>query len=131
MAGTLGAPASAGSPVDIGPVRPRARRLRGQTPATSPGVVSGSNRSSGVHDRAVHSASSVVSLSWDGCLVNSADTGLLRNSFKYASKKDWAQVTKDLKPVYTAASEAGLDRSRSWQWGVTGGFLVREVWDLL
>jgi putative transposase len=36
---------------------------------------------------------------------------LLRNSFKYASKRDWAQIAKDLKPVYTAASEAGaLDR---------------------
>jgi putative transposase len=35
----------------------------------------------------------------------------LRNSFKYASKRDWAQVAKDLKPVYTAASEAeALDR---------------------
>jgi hypothetical protein len=40
------------------------------------------------------------------CIVH-----LLRNSFKYASKKDWAQIAKDLKPVYTAASEAkALDR---------------------
>jgi transposase-like protein len=31
---------------------------------------------------------------------------LLRNSFKYASKKDWAAVARDLKPVYTAASES-------------------------
>ncbi len=31
---------------------------------------------------------------------------LLRNSFRYASKKDWGQIAKDLKPVYTAASEA-------------------------
>jgi hypothetical protein len=36
---------------------------------------------------------------------------LLRNSFRYASKRDWAQLAKDLKPVYTAASEAeALDR---------------------
>ena len=36
---------------------------------------------------------------------------LLRNSFKYALKKDWAQIAKDLEPVYTAASEAeALDR---------------------
>ena len=35
---------------------------------------------------------------------------LLRNSFKYASKKDWAAIAKDLKPVYTAVSEsAALD----------------------
>jgi transposase-like protein len=31
---------------------------------------------------------------------------LLRNSFKYASKKDWAPVARDLKPVCTAASGA-------------------------
>ena len=36
---------------------------------------------------------------------------LLRNSFKYASKKDWAQIAKDLKSVCTAASESeALDR---------------------
>jgi putative transposase len=35
------------------------------------------------------------------CIVH-----LLRNSFKYASKKDWPAVAKDLKPVYTAPSEA-------------------------
>jgi putative transposase len=35
---------------------------------------------------------------------------LLRNSFRYASKKDWAALAKDLKPVYTASSEqAALD----------------------
>jgi putative transposase len=40
------------------------------------------------------------------CIVH-----LLRNSFRYASKRDWAEVAKDLKPVYTAVSEAeGLDR---------------------
>ena len=31
---------------------------------------------------------------------------MLRNSFRYASKKDWAAIATDLKPVYTAASEA-------------------------
>jgi putative transposase len=35
---------------------------------------------------------------------------LLRNSFSYASRKDWAAVARDLKLVYTAASEsAALD----------------------
>jgi len=35
---------------------------------------------------------------------------LLRNSFKYASKKDWVAIARDLKPVYTAPSEpAALD----------------------
>ena len=45
---------------------------------------------------------------------------LLRNSFKYASKKDWAQIAKDLEPVYTAASESeALDHfaefSQKWE----------------
>ncbi len=44
-------------------------------------------------------------------IVQTCIVHLLRNSFKYASKRDWAEVAKDLKPVYTAASEAeALDR---------------------
>jgi transposase-like protein len=36
---------------------------------------------------------------------------LLRNSFRYASRKDWPAIAKDLKPVYTAPTEAAaLDR---------------------
>ena len=43
---------------------------------------------------------------WDKTVVQTCIVHLLRNSFKYASKRDWAEVAKDLKPVYTAASEA-------------------------
>ena len=61
-----------------------------------------------------------VSAVWDKTIVQTCIVHLLRNSFKYASKKDWAQVAKDLKPVYTAASEAeALDRfaefSSKWE----------------
>lgn len=28
------------------------------------------------------------------------------NSFRYASRKDWSAIARDLKPVYTAATEA-------------------------
>ena len=52
-----------------------------------------------------------VSAVWDKTIVQTCIVHLLRNSFKYASKRDWAQIAKDLKPVYTAASEAeALDR---------------------
>jgi putative transposase len=52
-----------------------------------------------------------VSAVWEKTIVQTCIVHLLRNSFKYASKKDWAQIAKDLKPVYTAASEAeALDR---------------------
>src|SRR5713101_5968788 len=52
-----------------------------------------------------------VSAVWEKTIVQTCIVHLLRNSFKYASKKDWAQIAKDLKPVYTAASESeALDR---------------------
>jgi transposase-like protein len=48
---------------------------------------------------------------WEKTIVQTCIVHLLRNSFRYASKRDWAQIAKDLKPVYTAASEAeALDR---------------------
>ncbi|HET6190624.1 MAG TPA: IS256 family transposase [Trebonia sp.] len=43
---------------------------------------------------------------WEKTVVQTCIVHLLRNTFKYASKRDWAQVAKDIKPVYTAASEA-------------------------
>src|SRR6266498_3195112 len=52
-----------------------------------------------------------VSAVWEKTIVQTCIVHLLRNSFKYASKKDWGVIAKDLKPVYTAASEAeALDR---------------------
>jgi len=52
-----------------------------------------------------------VSAVWEKTIVQTCIVHLLRNSFKYASKRDWAQLAKDLKPIYTAASEAeALDR---------------------
>jgi putative transposase len=44
---------------------------------------------------------------WEKTIVQTCIVHLLRNSFKYASKRDWAEVVaRDLKPVYTAVSEA-------------------------
>jgi putative transposase len=52
-----------------------------------------------------------VNAVWEKAIVQTCIVHLLRNSFKYASKRDWAEIAKDLKPVYTAASEAdALDR---------------------
>jgi putative transposase len=48
---------------------------------------------------------------WPQTIVQTCIVHLLRNSFKYASRKDWAAIARDLKPVYTAATEAeALDR---------------------
>ena len=43
---------------------------------------------------------------WPQAITQTCIVHLLRNSFKYASKRDWAAIARDLKPVYTAASEA-------------------------
>ena len=52
-----------------------------------------------------------VTTVWEKTIVQTCIVHLLRNSFKYASQRDWAQIAKDLKPIYTAASEAeALDR---------------------
>ena len=57
---------------------------------------------------------------WPQALVQGCVVHLLRNSFNYASRKDWPELAKDLKPVYTAPSEqAALDRfaefSEKWE----------------
>ncbi len=38
---------------------------------------------------------------WPQTVVQTCIVHLLRNSFRYASKKDWSRIAKDLKPVYT------------------------------
>jgi len=52
-----------------------------------------------------------VNAVWDKTIVQTCIVHLLRNSFRYASRADWAAIAQDLKPVYTAPSEqAALDR---------------------
>ena len=52
-----------------------------------------------------------VAAVWPQAIVQTCIVHLLRNSFRYASRKDWPAIAKDLKPVYTAATEAAaLDR---------------------
>jgi putative transposase len=61
-----------------------------------------------------------VTTVWDKTIVQTCIVHLLRNSFKYASKKYWPQIAKGLKPVYTAPSEAAAldafaDFSGTWE----------------
>jgi putative transposase len=43
---------------------------------------------------------------WPQAVTQTCIVHLLRNSFRYASRRDWAQLAKDLKPIYTAPTEA-------------------------
>jgi transposase-like protein len=48
---------------------------------------------------------------WPKTITQTCVVHLLRNSFRYASRKDWPAIARDLKPVYTAPTEAAaLDR---------------------
>jgi transposase-like protein len=57
---------------------------------------------------------------WPQAITQTCVVHLLRNSFRYASKRDWAAIAKDLKPIYTAPSEqaaleAFLDFTEKWE----------------
>ena len=57
---------------------------------------------------------------WPQTIVQTCIIHLLHNSFRYASKKDWVAIARDLKPIYTAPSEsAALDAfaelSEKWE----------------
>jgi transposase-like protein len=43
---------------------------------------------------------------WPAAVTQTCIVHLLRNSFRYASRRDWAQLAKDLRPIYTAPTEA-------------------------
>jgi transposase-like protein len=52
-----------------------------------------------------------VSSVWPPAIVQTCLVHLLRNSFRYASRRDWTAMANDLKPIYTAPTEAAaLDR---------------------
>jgi putative transposase len=52
----------------------------------------------------------VVGQIWPQTVVQQCIIHLLRNTFRYASKRDWGEIARDIKPVYTAVSEqAALD----------------------
>jgi transposase-like protein len=47
-----------------------------------------------------------VTTVWDRAVVQTCVIHLLRNTFRYASRKYWDQIAKDIRPVYTAPTEA-------------------------
>jgi putative transposase len=47
-----------------------------------------------------------ISVVWPQAVVQLCVVHLIRASLRYASRKDWAPLTRDLRPIYTAADEA-------------------------
>ncbi len=46
-----------------------------------------------------------VNTVWPDTVVQTCVVHLIRASLRYASRRDWAEVARDLKPVYTAVNE--------------------------
>jgi putative transposase len=68
---------------------------------------------------------------WPRTIVQTCVIHLLRNSFKYASRKDWPAISKALKPVYTAPTEAAaMERFIEFceAWGARYPAIVR-LWE--
>jgi transposase-like protein len=47
-----------------------------------------------------------IAATWPQAVTQTCIVHLLRNSFRYASRRDWAAIARDLRPIYTAATEA-------------------------
>lgn len=57
---------------------------------------------------------------WPETIVQGCVVHLIRNSFRYASRRDWPALAKDLKPIYTAPTEAAAlerlaDLAGTWE----------------
>ena len=46
-----------------------------------------------------------ITTTWSLAQVQACILHLIRNTFRYASRRDWEEIARDLKPVYTAANE--------------------------
>ncbi|MBT1162902.1 IS256 family transposase [Bifidobacterium sp. SO1] len=53
-----------------------------------------------------------VGVVWPKAVVQTCVIHLLRNTYRYASKRDWSAIGNDLRPIYTAVNEAAAERAR-------------------
>jgi transposase-like protein len=68
---------------------------------------------------------------WDRAIVQTCVIHLLRNTFRYASRKYWDQIAKDIRPVYTAPSEAAA-KERFTEFTATWGAqypAITRLWE--
>jgi len=72
-----------------------------------------------------------IGTAWPLAVVQTCVIHLLRNTFRYASRKYWDEMAKDLRPVYTAPTEAAAkERFNDFagKWGRQYPAIVR-MWD--
>ncbi|MGG5754170.1 IS256 family transposase, partial [Zafaria sp. Z1313] len=72
-----------------------------------------------------------INTTWELTTVQTCIIHLIRNTFKYASRKYWDQIARDLKPVYTAVNEA-VARARFEEFAekwCTMYPAIRQLWE--
>jgi putative transposase len=68
---------------------------------------------------------------WDRAIVQTCVIHLLRNTFRYASRKYWDRIAKDIRPVYTAPTEAAAKErfvEFTAHWGAQYPAIIR-LWE--
>jgi putative transposase len=68
---------------------------------------------------------------WERAVVQTCVIHLIRNTFRYASRKYWDQMARDLRPVYTAPTEAAA-KERFTEFAATWGQqypAIVRLWD--
>ena len=68
---------------------------------------------------------------WPQAIVQTCVLHLIRNTFRYASRADWDELARDLRPVYTAATEqAAKERfaELAGKWGERYPAIIR-LWE--
>jgi putative transposase len=63
-----------------------------------------------------------ISTAWPRAVTQTCIVHVLHNSFRYASRRDWAAIAKDLRPICTAAPEAAA-HDRLAEFAELGGSL--------
>ena len=72
-----------------------------------------------------------INMVWERAIVQTCIIHLIRNTFRYASRRYWDQMSKDLRPVYTAPPDAAA--KERWgefaaKWGQQYPAIVR-LWE--
>ncbi|MFF2486227.1 IS256 family transposase [Microbacterium sp. NPDC058062] len=72
-----------------------------------------------------------ITTTWEFATVQTCIIHLIRNTFKFASRKYWDQIARDLRPVYTAPTEAAA-KARFEEFAEKWASMypaIRKLWD--
>src|SRR5215213_9783188 len=73
-----------------------------------------------------------VNAVWPRTIVQTCLIHLIRNTFKFASRKYWDELSRDLKPIYTASNAAAALDDLDANWGARYPAIIRlwrDAWE--